>query len=109
MEALIVIAFIVAIVAMMKGYDNPTAPQSPLRKTFEQLHTEDAERYGDPFIPMIDTSPQMKHEYLKTPQWNTLRKTALKLANYSCQQCHCTDRPLEVHHTTYERVGKLMI
>jgi hypothetical protein len=44
-------------------------------------------------------------EYLKTPEWNDTRKHALKRAGYRCQTCNDA-APLDVHHRTYERLGR---
>ena len=105
-ELFVTIAFIVSVYLLYIQADNKAVePPSIPQQSLEQLYAEDGFSSDDtPFIPMLDTTPQMKRDYLKTPQWNTLRKNTLRLANYSCQQCHCTDKPLEVHHTTYERV-----
>lgn len=45
------------------------------------------------------------HEYLQTPEWQQRRKARLKAARYRCQVCNASDRPLNVHHRTYERRG----
>jgi hypothetical protein len=47
-----------------------------------------------------------KIEYLKSAEWQTLRKSTLKRDNYACQSCGATGVPLEVHHLTYQRLGK---
>lgn len=44
-------------------------------------------------------------EYLKSDHWQEVRKAALKRANYRCQVCN-ESVPLDVHHRTYERLGK---
>lgn len=43
-------------------------------------------------------------EYLLSPEWDALRKAALKRAGYLCQVCN-RSRVLHVHHRTYERRG----
>jgi 5-methylcytosine-specific restriction endonuclease McrA len=43
-------------------------------------------------------------DYLLTPEWAERRKAALKRARYACQVCN-RQRPLHVHHRTYERRG----
>lgn len=48
--------------------------------------------------------PQTYAEYLRSPHWQEVRKEALKRANYRCQVCNA-DKPLDVHHRTYERLG----
>lgn len=45
------------------------------------------------------------HEYLKTPEWNRLRKEKLQQAGFRCQLCNVYGQPLQVHHRTYERRG----
>lgn len=71
-------------------------------------------------IPAIRSAPQtartltpdeIRHlrslpyvEYLQTPWWRWRRNRALGLADYRCRQCS-TKRDLEVHHTSYDRLG----
>jgi 5-methylcytosine-specific restriction endonuclease McrA len=44
-------------------------------------------------------------EYLKTPEWRALRNRVLIQAGNRCQVCGPTDKPLDVHHNSYERYG----
>lgn len=44
------------------------------------------------------------YDYLKSPQWQTVRGAALKRANYQCEKCKSA-KNLEVHHITYKRLG----
>jgi hypothetical protein len=44
-------------------------------------------------------------EYLLTPEWKERRRLAISFAQSRCQSCG-SDQRLEVHHLTYERVGK---
>lgn len=44
-------------------------------------------------------------EYLKSEHWQKIRMTAIKNADGRCQLCN-SDKRLEVHHRTYQRVGK---
>lgn len=46
-----------------------------------------------------------KQAYLKSSQWQTLRKKVLKRDAYTCQSCQTSGIPLEVHHITYIRLG----
>ncbi len=43
-------------------------------------------------------------EYLKTEEWQSVRKQSLKRARYRCQVCN-GQGILDVHHRTYERRG----
>jgi 5-methylcytosine-specific restriction endonuclease McrA len=43
-------------------------------------------------------------QYLKSPRWRKKAATARKRAGYRCQLCN-KQKPLEVHHRTYERLG----
>lgn len=46
--------------------------------------------------------------YLRSPEWRERAMDALDRAGHRCQVCNA-DRwfsPLEVHHRTYERVGR---
>lgn len=44
-------------------------------------------------------------EYLTSDHWRTVRAEALLYAGYACQVCNSEHR-LNVHHRTYERVGR---
>jgi 5-methylcytosine-specific restriction endonuclease McrA len=44
-------------------------------------------------------------EYLKTEHWQEVRKAAIKRAKFRCQTCNA-NKPLQVHHRTYERRGQ---
>jgi 5-methylcytosine-specific restriction endonuclease McrA len=44
-------------------------------------------------------------DYLKTDHWQSVRKQALRRADYKCQLCNAS-KPLQVHHRTYERRGE---
>jgi len=59
--------------------------------------------------PTTDRGPARAHsdeytDYLNSPQWQAVRTAALRRAGYRCASCG-SDRRLEVHHTTYERLG----
>ena len=43
-------------------------------------------------------------EYLKTEWWQQRRAKALARAEHRCQVCN-SDKRLEIHHRTYERLG----
>ena len=43
--------------------------------------------------------------YLNSPAWRATRNRALRLADYRCQHCG-NKRDLQVHHRTYERLGR---
>ena len=43
-------------------------------------------------------------EYLKTEWWQQRRAKALARAEHRCQVCN-SDKMLEIHHRTYERLG----
>lgn len=45
-------------------------------------------------------------EYLLTLHWQSVRKTALKKADYKCQACSGNDTKLHVHHNSYENLGE---
>ena len=44
--------------------------------------------------------------YLSSTHWKSIRKEALSRANYKCSSCSARDCILEVHHNTYERLGR---
>lgn len=51
----------------------------------------------------MDTQSYQK--YLATPAWRNRRNRSLKLASYRCQKC-AAGRGLQVHHLTYDRIGR---
>lgn len=57
---------------------------------------------------MMDTKSDEYQKYINSAQWKRLRKYAIEQAGGVCQQCGVTkySRALEVHHLTYERLGK---
>lgn len=44
-------------------------------------------------------------EYLQTPWWKVRRNRALSRVKYCCERCQ-VNRELQVHHTSYERLGQ---
>lgn len=51
--------------------------------------------------PLI--SRESKQNYLSSPQWQTLKRQRLALANHKCENCRSTSK-LELHHVTYVRL-----
>lgn len=45
-------------------------------------------------------------EYLKTDHWQARRKKALGRARCKCELCGTKDETLDVHHKSYDRLGK---
>jgi len=43
-------------------------------------------------------------DYLLSQEWHDRREAALSAADHRCQVCNSPDN-LEVHHSTYERIG----
>jgi 5-methylcytosine-specific restriction endonuclease McrA len=43
-------------------------------------------------------------EYLESPEWWTIRKQAVRRADYCCERCG-NRGSIEVHHRTYCRLG----
>ncbi len=54
-----------------------------------------------------EDAPAFYQAYLNSPGWRSTRNAALKRANYTCHRCG-SRRDLNVHHTTYERLGAEM-
>lgn len=46
------------------------------------------------------------NKYMKSKTWDKKRRARLEKDRYTCQDCGATDKPLDVHHLTYERMGK---
>ena len=58
-----------------------------------------------------DNSEQLRSldyraEYLQTPHWQLTRKRALLRAGFQCQGCERANLSLDVHHLTYDRLGR---
>lgn len=51
----------------------------------------------------LQTMPYVN--YLQSPEWQTKREQALRLAEYRCQICNASGS-LHVHHRSYERRGR---
>jgi hypothetical protein len=45
-------------------------------------------------------------EYLRTPHWQAIRTRVLQRADGICKRCHVMGRRLDVHHLTYDRLGR---
>lgn len=45
-------------------------------------------------------------EYLRSGHWKKTRRAALARAGYRCQICNAGNVQLEVHHRTYDRLGR---
>ena len=51
------------------------------------------------------TSEEYRTEYLQSDHWRKVREAALNRAGHRCQVCNGT-HILDVHHRTYERLGR---
>jgi hypothetical protein len=61
---------------------------------------------SDPFLCRLIELRSMPHsEYLKTPEWEEIRKAALARSGYACQLCNASKVQLDAHHRVYERIG----
>lgn len=45
-------------------------------------------------------------EYINGPAWEAVRKRILKRARGKCEKCRARSSTLQVHHLTYDRLGK---
>lgn len=53
---------------------------------------------------LIELREMDYQDYLKTPEWQEIRREALRRAKNRCQICNSSDY-LHVHHRTYENKG----
>lgn len=85
----------------------PVRPKEPKPKYWEvkqrQLEAKEARLAKSPRVKALQAMPYA--EYLKTAEWQKTRRRALASAGVKCQMCSATDKPLNVHHNTYERLG----
>jgi hypothetical protein len=45
-------------------------------------------------------------DYLRTDHWRKTRERALLRAGHQCKRCETTNRRLDVHHLSYDRLGQ---
>lgn len=50
------------------------------------------------------SAPWLYHSYLRSTAWQAKKTARLELDNHHCTRCPLAG-PLDVHHTTYERIG----
>ena len=43
--------------------------------------------------------------FMRSPEWDAIRRAALERAHYKCRRCGLGDRVLQVHHKNYTRFG----
>ena len=46
------------------------------------------------------------NQYMQSEAWDKKRKKRLSLDDYICQDCRCKNKPLDVHHLNYKRLGR---
>jgi len=51
-------------------------------------------------------SPVNYASYLSSHTWKMKAREMREKANFKCQLCACTDKPLNVHHNNYDRLGR---
>lgn len=64
--------------------------------------------FGPVWYGLVGFGMGYYEEYLKTPEWKITRAKQLKLDNYTCRLCGREggdEIVLEVHHSSYERLG----
>lgn len=54
--------------------------------------------------PVLSSLPY--GDYLRTTHWMHLRRRKLAVAGYKCARCDRADVRLDVHHWTYDRLGR---
>lgn len=85
----------------------PMKPKQPAPKYWEvkqrQLEAKEARLAKSPRVKELQAMPYA--EYLKTDEWQKTRRRALASAGVKCQMCSATDKPLNIHHNSYERLG----
>jgi len=76
------------------------------------------EDYGDlAYLPAdrahaLETEPQAELmglsylRYLRSAHWDHTRRRALLRAGHQCQRCEISNVQLDVHHLTYDRLGR---
>jgi len=55
---------------------------------------------------LMRVSPVEYRERLQSPEWQALREIVLTRANSLCDVPGCLSEPTEVHHLTYDRIGR---
>lgn len=103
MEYLGIIFFLTVFVIFYFQLDNHVDPQWDRDARQHSGHTTTVDSVQTKASIYISTFE--KQAYLKSPEWNTLRKSILRRDNYTCQGCGITNVPLEVHHLHYRNFG----
>ena len=102
-STIIIASLVLLFIIQYFQFDNRPKPYQSNRSLDIQRELNKLRPHRPVPIPIIISIAQ-KQVYLKSPQWNTLRKAILKRDNYTCQRCGINNVPLEVHHITYERL-----
>ncbi len=74
----------------VEGIQSKRARRKPAEERDARIQELRAMPYGD---------------YLQTPEWQETRRLALLRATFRCQTCN-KSKELNVHHRTYERLGR---
>lgn len=90
---------------MIPGQPKEPKPPKPSYWEAKQMRLEkiEARLAKSPRVKELQAMPYA--EYLKTDEWQKTRRRALANSGVKCQMCSATDKPLNVHHNTYERLG----
>lgn len=82
-------------------------PKRPKARRWEtkQQRLEDKEALLAKSPRVLELRRMPYAEYLKTPEWQKKRRKALATSGMKCQMCSATNKSLNVHHNTYERLG----
>lgn len=73
-----------------------------LQREMEKSYQEERNAY---YERSRELQAMTYQEYLKSPEWDEIRKEQLRRAGYRCQVCDARNVPLHVHHRTYDRRG----
>ncbi len=96
MEILIFILVVLILEYLLTGRYRATPNIPPELDVFTYRHRP---------APTSDTFTIDKEAYLRSPQWQDIRRVILRRDQYTCCKCGIDGVPLEIHHITYKRLG----
>ena len=91
------LAWILLLIILYTSKDSETRKHNQSQTTVEQSIQPDKIN--------LNHYRQWKQQYLKSPEWKTLKSKVLNRDNCTCQSCNTNGIPLEVHHITYQNFG----
>ena len=81
-------------------------PQTTCSSCMSVKVRKDHESWMNTWTSTPMNSPVNYASYISSHAWKKKAREMREKANFKCQLCACTDKPLNVHHNNYERLGR---